>query len=322
MAREAGVSPMTVSNVVNERPLVAEETRLRVLAAIERTGYRPHRAAVSLRTRRSHQLALHVPRHHLSAANPFSVAFIGSVIEAAERQGRQLVVLTQPLDSPEFALTLATMGVDGFVLFNADPQDPRPRLLAKAGVPSAVFGRTAPDLPQAWVDIDNVAAMADVAQHLLDRGHRAFAYVGYDEAEYWNGERERGVRARLGEHGIAVPERWLLRVALETARERIGTVLLGDERPDAIVCASDSLATIVVAQAAHRGIRPGIDIAVTGFDALPLPVVVEPTLTSVALPLTAAADAVVKLVIDQINGHPAPEAGTILPTHLRIGGST
>jgi len=321
VAREAGVSPMTVSNVVNGRPLVAEDTRQRVLAAIERTGYRPHRAAVSLRTRRSLQLGLHVPHQHLSTVNPFSVAFMAALIESAERHGRQLVVLTYPLDRQDLGLTLTTTGVDGFVLFNVDPADTRPRALAAAGIPFAVFGRTAPDLPQTWVDIDNAAAMADVARYLLERGHRRFAYVGYAEPEYWNADRLRGVQETLAAHGLEIPERWLLRVDLPSAPDRVARDLLGEDRPDAIICASDSLATIVLAQAARLGLRGGVDVAVTGFDALPLPMVIEPMLTSVALPLAAAADACVEMVIALVDGEPAPAAGTILPTHLRIGGS-
>lgn len=321
VAREAGVSPMTVSNVVNDRPLVAEDTRRRVLDAIQRTGYRPHRAAVSLRTRRSLQLGLHVPRHHLSTVNAFSVTFMAAVIEAAERAGRQLVVLTQPLDGDGLDRTLTTSGTDGLVLFNVDPTDPRPRALADAGIPFAVFGRTAPDLPQAWVDIDNAAAMADVAEHLLARGHRRIGYVGYAEPEYWNADRLGGARARLALDGVEIPPRWLVQDDLEGAARRVPETLLGADRPDAIICASDSLALVVLGQAAHLGIRVGVDVAVTGFDALPLPVLVEPSLTSVEMPLTEAADACVRLVLALIDGAPAPEQGTLLPTRLRLGDS-
>ncbi len=321
VAREAGVSPMTVSNVVNERPLVAEETRRRVLAAIERTGYRPHRAAVSLRTRRSLQLGLHVPRQHLSAVNAFSVTFMAAVIESAERHGRQLVVLTHTLEGDGLDRTLTTTGVDGFVLFNVDPVDPRPRALADAGIPFAVFGRTAPDLPQTWVDIDNAAAMADVARHLLVRGHRRVAYVGFDEPEYWNAERLRGARETLAAGGVDIPPQWLLAVDAASAPRAVADQLLDGDRPDAIICASDSLALVVLAQAARLGIRVGADVAVTGFDALPLPVVVEPVLTSVEMPLTAAADACVRTVIALAEGEPGPREGAILPTRLRLGES-
>lgn len=321
VAREAGVSPQTVSNVVNDRDVVAEQTRLRVLAAIERTGYRPHRAAVHLRTRRSGQLGLHLPASHLSVRNPFSVTFLRELVDAVERVGLQLVVFTHPLDEATPAQGLLTSGVDGFVLFNVHPGDPRPRVLAHAGIPFAVFGRGAPDLPHAWVDIDNVSAMVDVVDHLVGRGHRRVAFVGHAEPEYWNHERLEGTRRRLAHHGLAIPDEWLLAVRSDSAPGAVSRLLLGDDRPDAVICSSDALALVAVTQASHAGLRVGTDIAVTGFDALPLPVDVVPTLTSVALPLRAAADAVVALVLDQIEGHPVPLEGTVLPTHLALGGS-
>ncbi len=322
VAREAGVSPMTVSNVVNDRSGVSEGTRARVLAAIEETGYRPNRAAVQLRTRRSRQLGLHVSRRHLSVGQPFPIVFLGELIDAAERADHQLVVFTHPLGEEGSGAGPATSGMDGFVLFIVDPSDPRPRAIADAGLPFAVFGRTPPSLPQAWVDIDNAAAMADVVDHLLDRGHRRFGYVGYGEPEYWHRDRLRGAQERLAEHGIEIPERWLVRTSLEAARASISLDLLGSDRPDAVICGSDSLAALVLAEARRAGLTPGVDIAITGFDALPLPQAEAPTLTSVAMPLTAAADAVVRLVISQIEGRPAPAQGEFLPTHLRVGDST
>ncbi len=321
VAREAGVSAQTVSNVVNEREGFSEETRRRVLAAIDRTGYRPNRAARNLRTRRSGQLGLHLPASHLSVQNTFSINFLRAVIEATERADHQLVVFTHPADGATGAATLTTTGMDGFVLYVVDPADPRPRALTDAGIPFAVFGRTEPTLPQAWVDIDNVAAMADVVDHLVERGHRRFAFVGYDEPEYWNHQRLEGTQLRLAEHGLGIPARWLVRTNLDTIRAEVSRRLLGEDRPDAVICASDSLAVIAHAAASHAGFRVGTDIAVTGFDALPQAIAVDPPLTSVALPVVAAADAVVRLVISQIEGEPAPDHGTILPTHLVIGGS-
>lgn len=321
VAREAGVSPQTVSNVVNGRDVVAEPTRRRVLAAIEKSGYRPHRAAVHLRTRRSGQLGLHLPPSHLSVRDTFTVSFLRELIDAVERAGRQLVVFTHPLDDASQGNELLASGVDGFVLFNVDPSDPRPRALARTGIPFAVFGRTDPDLPHAWADIDNAGAMTDVVDHLVLRGHRRIGYVGHAGSEYWSVDRLRGVRSRLAQHGLEIPVPWLVQTTLDAAPAAITGHLLGADRPDAVICSSDSLALVALTQASHAGLRPGTDIAITGFDALPLPVDVDPTLTSVALPVTAAADALVRLVLDQIEGRPAPEHGVVLPTHLVVGGS-
>jgi DNA-binding LacI/PurR family transcriptional regulator len=321
VAREAGVSAQTVSNVVNEREGYSEETRQRVLAAIERTGYRPNRAARNLRTRRSGQIGFHLPARHLNVRNSFSVNFLRAVIDAAERAGHQLVVFTHAIDAGTSSAGFVSSGVDGYILCNVDPGDLRPRLLVDAGIPFAVMGRIEPPLPQSWVDIDNAAAMAAVVDRLVGNGHRLFAYVGYDEPEYWNRDRLDGTEKRLAQHGLHIPERWLLKVDLETIRAEVSRRLLGGDRPEAVICGSDSLALVVHSLASQSGLTPGADIAITGFDALPLPIDIDPPLTSVAIPLTAAAEAIVRLVIGQIEGHPPPDHGIVLPTRLAIGGS-
>lgn len=321
VAREAGVSAPTVSNVINERTgYYSEETRQRVLAAIRRTGYRPNRAARQLRTGRP-SIGLHLPGRHLSVKNTFAVAFLKQVIDVAEGLEQNLVVFTHELDEHLVEDALVRSGMDGMLLFIVDPSDRRPGVLARAGIPFALFGRTAPDDPQSWVDIDNAAAMASVVDHLVERGRRTFAFVGYEDAAHWNRDRLTGTLARLREHGLAVPERRVLLGSLTTIGSKIRS-LFDATPPEAIICGSDSLAVIVHAAVLRAGLRPGIDVAITGFDAVPLCLEPEPPLTSVALPIASAAERIVHMVIDQVSGEPAPEQGEILPTHLVVGGTT
>lgn len=321
VAREAGVSAPTVSNVINQRAgFYSEETRQRVLAAIRKTGYRPNRAARQLRTGRP-TIGLHLPGRHLSVKNTFAVAFLKELIDVADRLDQNLVILTHEFDEQLVEDALVSSGADGMLLFIVDPSDRRPGVLARAGIPFALFGRTAPQEPQSWVDVDNAAAMAQVVDHLVERGRRTYAYVGYDEAEYWNRERLVGTTERLREHGFAIPERRVVLDALHSVAPRI-PALFEPAPPEAIICASDSMAVLVHAAVQRAGLRPGADVAITGFDAVPLCLDPDPALTSVALPVAAAAERIVSMVIEQVDGSPAPEVGEILPTRLVVGGTT
>ena len=322
VARAAGVSAQTVSNVLNGRTGFGEQTRERVLEAAERLQFRPNRAAQQLRTRRSKQLGLHLPAAELGVRNTFSVTFLQAVIRAAERHDHQVVVFTHPVDEGSLRVGLLHAGVDGFVLFNIDPADPRPGILAHAGIPFAVFGRISAELPQAWVDIDNEAAVACVVDHLADRGHRRFGYVGYAEREFWNTARLQGAQRRLRERGLELPHRWVVRGTYEQVRARVPALLRASERPDALICASDSLAVLVHGLADRAGLRPGADLAITGFDGMSSALDLAPPLTTVALPLTAAAEAVVRMVLDQVAGAGPPSAGSVLPTELVLGGTS
>ncbi len=320
VAEAAGVSQQTVSNVLGERGGFTDDTRKRVMTAVKQLGYTPNRAAQRLRSSRSRQLGLHLPAEQLTVRNTFSISFLRAVIQAAETAGQQLVVLTHPLgeqsDTP-----LLRAGVDGFVLCNLTEGDPRPQALADMGLPYAVMGRLDPALPQCSVDIDNAAAMYPVIDHLIAQGHRRIAYVGYDAPAHWEIGRLEGTTTRLRHYGIEIPDEWLVRGTTETIGDLIRTHLLGADRPDAIVCASDSLAIQTHGAITSAGLRPGRDIALTGFDGLALPIDLDPPLTSARLPIEAIATQLVDLLIRQIEGEPAPATGILVPTDLVVGGS-
>ena len=177
----ARVSRQTVSNVLNNRTGYSEETRTRVLAAIEALDYQPHRAARSLRSQRTMQLGYHMPGEQLAAENAFVLGFIQALVRAAADHGHHVLVFTEQGDELEvFRELVAIRGVDGFILSGSRVDDPRARYLHQAGVPFAMFGRTAPRLPQTWVDIDSVAAASSAVDYLVGKGHESFAYVGYD----------------------------------------------------------------------------------------------------------------------------------------------
>jgi DNA-binding LacI/PurR family transcriptional regulator len=321
VARVAGVSPQTVSNVMGDRTGFTEETRKRVLAAAAELGYSPNRAAQRLRTRRSRQLGLHLPADQLTVRNTFSISFLRAATEAAEAAEHQLVVFTTPLEERAIK-ALVRSGVDGFILCNVSQHDGRPRLFTEMGLPFALMGRLDPSVPQSCVDIDNVAAMATVVDHLVARGCRTFGYVGYAGTEYWEHDRLTGTRAGLRHHGLELAEKWTVTGLPAVVGGLIGPRLLAGDTPDAVICGSDSLAVLVHGAAVRAGLEPGRDVALTGFDGLPLPVDLEPPLTSVRLPIEEAAAAVIDLLVRQIEGAAAPDRGLILPTSLKLGGTT
>lgn len=311
---------MTVSNVLGGRAGFTSETRDRVLAAADQLNYRPNRSAQRLRSNRSHQLGLHMPAGWLSVREPFAVSFLRSVTEAAERAGQQVVVFSSELQE-ESVRGLVQSGVDGFVLCNVGEDDPRPHVFTDLGIPFVIMGRLEASLPQNSVDVDNVAAMAMVVDHLVAAGHQRFAYVGAASPFYAEAEREAGTVDRLGEHGLKIPKRWRLRTTVGRAGDQATKHLLGDDRPDAVICSSDALAVRVHAAIKRAGLEPGRDIALTGFDALELPYDLDPPLTSVRLPLTRVTRSLVELLLQLIDGEATASHRLIVPAELSLGGT-
>lgn len=321
VARAAGVSAQTVSNVMNGRGRFSEETRQRVREAADSLGYIPNRSARSLRLQRSRQLGIHMTSNDLDVRNPFNIALLRAMIEAGEEVDHQIVVFTHQRDTVPVARDFAGRGMDGYVLFNSGPSDPRPHILAELGIPFALMGRTAPDLPQTWVDIDNRVAMARLVDYLVDKGHRSFAYVGYQDDAYWVIDRLEGTRDRLREHGLELRDNDVVIGTYDSVRPRVRRMLARRNRPSVIVHSSDSLAVVTHEAATHSGLRPGTDVAITGFDAVPTQVELDPPLTSVRIPLPEAAAHVVRRVITEIENGQTDAPGILIDTEISLGGS-
>jgi DNA-binding LacI/PurR family transcriptional regulator len=323
VAKLARVSRQTVSNVLNNRSGYSEDTRARVLRAIEELDYQPHRAARSLRSRRTMQLGYHMPGDQLAAENAFVLGFIQALVRGAADRGHHILVFTEQGEELEvFRELVAIRGVDGFILSGSRVDDPRVRYLHRAGIPFAMFGRTDPGLPQAWVDTDSVAAAASAVHYLADRGHESFAYLGYDAKNYWDLERLEGFRKGLADHGIRVAEgNVVLGSTLEEVRADVLRLLARKRRPTAIVCGSDVLAAVAVNAAKSVGLRLGQDVAVTGFDGGFVQQMTEPTLTSVRIPVDRIAAELIGRCLREIDDGPTSEPGLIVPTEIAAGGS-
>lgn len=321
VATAAGVSLQTVSNVVNGRGRYAERTRDRVLAEVARLGYRPHGGAQGLRLRRTMHLGLPLSPEIPLPGHVVMGEFIQAAIVAAADQGYRVVV-SAGSDSPaEIHEMVARGSVDAFILSEVDGTDARLRTIVSLGAPFACFGRTPADLPQCWVDIDNVRVMRDIVTHLVGRGHRHIGYIGRGDTRFWNTEREQGFLSAAADLGIDDALRPVRRVADDTVAGVVRALLAAPTRPTAIVTGSDALAATVYAVAADMGLRVGSDLAVTGVDGGVLGQVLVPSLTSAALPVTTIARAVVARALDEVEG-PTGRPGQTLYGELVVGGSS
>ena len=317
VARHAGVSAQTVSNVINGRGGFTEPTRVKVERAVAELGFQPNRYAQSLRSQRTGLIGFDMVRQQLDVSNPFTVGLLHALIPAAAKHDLRVLVFTHEQGLPEDFRTTASSGlVDGFILSDSTGKDARVQVLQQLGIPFVVMGRPESEAPVEAVDIDNAAAMYDAVDHVLDQGCRDIAYVGYGGSAHWNVERRRGVRQALSRRGFPLPRhRVLTSTSLKAIRSRLPEFLTHDGVPDAVITSSDSIAVSVVGIASMLGIRVGQDLALTGFDDGPLTTMVTPEITSVAVPVEPIADQLLDMLEFEVRGehmpHP-PEAVTRL----------
>lgn len=323
VAKAAGVSAQTVSNVINGRRGFTEPTRLRVERAIAELDFQPNRYAQSLRSRRTGLIGFDMVRRQLDISNPFTVGLLHALVPAATHHDRRVLVFTHDENRPEeFRATAAAGLVDGFILSDSTAGDPRARVLEEQGVPYVVMGRPDMGPTVAALDIDNAVAMHEAVEHVLAQGCRDVAYVGYSQPAHWNVERRRGVREALRHHGIGLPRhRVLTGASLPSIKGRLPEFLTRHGVPDAVVTSSDSIAVGVVAIAQVLGIAVGTDMAVTGFDDSPLASMVSPEITSISVPVEPIAERLLDLLDLVLDGGLLP-AGETVATRLVVRGSS
>ncbi|GGM09200.1 LacI family DNA-binding transcriptional regulator [Nakamurella endophytica] len=298
VAARAGVSRQTVSNVLNLPHLVRAETARRVSAAIAELGYRPHRAAQQLRTRRSRLLGLRV---ELSAGDKVFDRFLHALTEAADLRGYRVMLYTAGDDEAEIAAYTELRGrwdIDGVVLTTTHPGDRRTAHLAGAGLPCVTFGRPWDDSDHhPWVDVDGAAGTAEATRHLVGAGRRRIAFLGWPAGSAVGDDRLAGWAAAVAAAGLPAPEPGRSVNDPQEAR-RAADALLDTVRPDAVVCASDLLALGVLSALTARGRIAGRDVAVTGFDDTDIAALVG--LSSVAQPLSEVASECARLVTELV----------------------
>jgi DNA-binding LacI/PurR family transcriptional regulator len=292
VARQASVSRQTVSNVLNAPDLVSPATFARVRAVIDEVGYRPHRGARALRTRRSHLVAVRMQ----APADPVDGAVVDSFLHALTSQAQQLdnrvLLFAADNDAEEmnqYDELLEDHYVDAFVLSGTHTGDERTAWLAARGAAFVTFGRPwGATAHHGWVDVDGAAGTSAATDALIQRGHRRIAFLGWPTGSGVGDDRRAGYRrrcraAKLSTTGLDCS----VTNTLESGRAGAVQLLDAAAPPTAIVCASDALAIGAWSELTARGLRPGADVALIGFDDTPTASVIG--LSSVAQPLDQVA---------------------------------
>jgi LacI family transcriptional regulator, galactose operon repressor len=287
VAQAAGVSVATVSRVYNDYELVREQTALRVREAAIRLGYVPHGGARSLSTNRTHTLGVILPDLY----GEFFSEVIRGIDQTAQRNGFHLLISSSHEGRPAVEAALRSMRgrVDGLIVMWPEMDADTAVRNLPAGFPMVLV--SAPVGPGAFdvITIANYDGARAMVQHLLGLGHRRIAIIKGAEGNYDAAERLRGYRAALAEGGVTPSP------ALEAAGDfsessgfrATGELLAGTPVPTAIFAANDSMAIGALSALREAKRRVPDDVAVAGFDDIPLARFLDPPLSSVHVDISA-----------------------------------
>ncbi|WP_210587111.1 LacI family DNA-binding transcriptional regulator [Streptomyces sp. GESEQ-35] len=309
VARVAGVSVGTVSNVINRPDTVATETRARVLSAIDRLGYVRSESARQLRAGRSRIMGLLV----LDMGNPFFVDVARGAERAARQAGLGVMVCNSAQSAGEEAdyLSLfAEQRVRGVLLTPTDASGRNIDAFRRHGIPFVLVDRVADGTTECSVSVDDVAGGALAVRHLVDAGHRSIAYVSGPPGLNQVRDRRTGALNALTEAGLgpgALRELPTERLDVAAGRDA-GARLLGlADRPTAVFCANDLLALGVLQAMYAAGVGVPDDLAIVGYDDIEFAAAAAVPLTSVRQPAVPMGALAAELLLEETeaeNGGP------------------
>ncbi|NUK09652.1 LacI family DNA-binding transcriptional regulator [Streptomyces lunaelactis] len=301
VAREAGVSVGTVSNVINRPESVAEATRSRVLSTIDRLGYVRSESARQLRAGHSRIIALLV----LDMANPFFVDVASGAERVAREAGLGVMLCNSAQSSDEEAEYLGLFSeqrVRGVLVTPADTTGRNLEAFRRQDIPFVLVDRVVPSGEACSVSVDDVVGGSLAGRHLLDQGHDRMVYVSGPMQLAQCQDRRTGVLQALGEAGL--PEdrlRVLEEKRLDVAAGRdAGARLLGmSPRPTAVFCANDLLALGVLQALFAAGVSVPDEIALVGYDDIEFASAAAVPLTSVRQPAARMGRLAAELLIEE-----------------------
>jgi LacI family transcriptional regulator len=319
VARAAGVSIATASRALNKAHLVAAGTRSTVRAAAERLHYSPHGAARSLITSRTHTIGVLLPDLY----GEFFSEVIRGIDQRVQAVGYHCLLSSARHGGPPLEAALRSMRgrVDGLVLMSPEFTGDLSRRTLPIGFPVVLLNSAPGELPHASLAVANFDGARAMVRHLAGLGHRRIAILKGAEGNFDAAERLRGYRAALAEAGLVpAPELEIAGDFSEVAGDAGARALLQlAQRPTAIFAANDGMAIGALFALRDAGLRVPEDIAIGGFDDIPMARYVEPALSSVHVEISALGARAATRLLDALESLSEPDVSReTFPTTLVV----
>lgn len=318
VAAVSGVSRSTVSRVLNGGS-VSEDTRRRVLAAMEETGYRPNLAARTLASGRSGVVGvvIHVPPEVLFQDIFFSGLFHGISEGLAERGAGMMLWLANLSKEQTLERILGMRLFDGLLVTADTLDDPLVDGLVASELPTVLIGHRHKDRSASFVDIHNERSAEQVVDHLVSLGRQRIGHIagrtgGTSAEERLTGYLRAMQRAGLETDGLVYRGDYLMQSGSE------GAAALLDAGVDAIFAASDTMALGALEEMRRRGVRVPEDVAVAGFDDVVEAALSDPPLTTMRQDTRLLGREAAHTLLRLLGDKDALPQRVILPTELLI----
>ena len=324
VAEMAGVSRSTASRVLRKQGSVSKKARENVLRIVDQTGFQPNAAARSLAGVRTNVIGLfitEISRHIFN--DPYFGRLIEGVAQTSNQMEQTLTLFLLYDDNDATRMTeriLQNPLVDGLIISSTNVDNPLVDRLLERELPFVVVGRH--ENPRvSYVDTDNVNGAFAAVNHLFRQGYRRIGTITGTLSNYSAIDRLEGYRKAHAAWGHDVDESLIYEGAFVEMRGYEGMKSLIEKKVDAVFAASDMIANGALIALSEAGLRVPEDIAIVGFDDLPLAINTNPPLTTIRQTIRQTGKHAVETLLDLVGDESMPPRRTYLPTELVIRSS-
>ena len=324
ISHKTGFSVTTVSRALNDYDDVAAETKVRIKEVAQEMGYYPSATARQLQKQRTDTIGFVIPTFGPRFSDPYFSELLAGIGNEASEHDFDLLVSTRSPDEEEekdaYRRLVSSRRVDGLLVVRTRKDDWRVAYLAEHKFPFVAYGRFDMELDVPWLDVDGANGMEQVTQHLIDQGHRQIAYISAPENLMFCHHRMNGYKRALEKNGLSYTEKLVVSGELtQQSGHRAARELLNLSPPPTAIIVSNDLMALGAFKAAHeQNLVIGRDIAITGFDDIPLAEQAHPPLTTVRQPIYQIGSTICRMLIQLVRHDVLEERQILLEPKLVV----
>jgi LacI family transcriptional regulator len=326
IAKSLGLSITTVSRALNGYDDVAEETRQRVQAEVERSGYRPNAMARRLKMGKIDAIGLVCPVSSLQHDHGMLLEMVTEISHELAREEIDLLLIADESETGSANLKRLLQGrrVDAFIVAHTLHDDPRLQLLQQHNFPFIALGRSELARPYAWFDFDNHQGIQMAMEHLIALGHTRIALIKEDSPQAYVSQRHQGYLEAMSAAGLEV----LTGDVITAQNSRLfgyrgaQTLCAGANRPTAIVTTTSMLGDGAAQALEEQGYLDG-QISLIVYDGLPADSLITTDVSAIIQATRhQVGQQIATMALELLNGRPVSELQVLWQPRLRLGATT
>ncbi len=321
IAKHLNISASTVSRGLNENPNVNIETRKKIIAVAKEMGYRQNTVASNLRRKKTKTIGVVLPRFN----SYFMSTVIAGMEKVANQAGYNLIISQSQESYKKEAVNINTMynsRVDGLLVslaYDTESLD-HFKLFLKRNIPIIFFDRVYECPNCTSIVIDNLKAGYEATKHLIEQGCKKIVYLGGNLKRNVYKDRFEGYKKAMNEYGMQIDEE-LVMISMLNEQAGIDTaekILQMKNRPDGIFATNDTTAVAVMYELKHAGVKIPEEIAVVGFNNIPISRIIDPNLSTINYPGEEMGEIAALTLINKLDNDQNDNLSSIVLNHELI----